>query len=355
MACRGVEGWGAGAMVARASRTTRRTRGVELRNVATAPVKAELYRRLWLGRGEGEGFPPGWVHLPAGIGAEWVRQLVAERLVTARDRRGFARREWRKLRERNEALDCAVLARAALHELGADRRGEGFWARLAPPAGRAGRGGPGDGPRPAEAAAPAGARRGGRQQRRTGARGAADGTAPAPTPRRPLDLLGAAGAVTAVPAMDEASGVARPTSTPSPRACSCAASAAMAPGHLTPLDAPLLARLCLALDYADEATAQVRALGLLGQGAQHRAADPVALGGDHEPADRDRPQAGRRAGAAAGAAQPGRRQRRQYRAAARRHRRADRQVALLTGGKLAGSRLGPALRKRQCSSALGRS
>ena len=136
MACRGVEGWGAGAMVARASRTTRRTRGVELRNVATAPVKAELYRRLWLGRGEGEGFPPGWVHLPAGIGAEWVRQLVAERLVTARDRRGFARREWRKLRERNEALDCAVLARAALHELGADRRGEGFWAGLAPPAGR---------------------------------------------------------------------------------------------------------------------------------------------------------------------------------------------------------------------------
>ena len=36
-----------------------------------------------------------------------------------------------------------------------------------------------------------------------------------------------------------------------------------APGHLAPLDAPLLARLCLALAYADEATAQVRALGLL--------------------------------------------------------------------------------------------
>ena len=36
-----------------------------------------------------------------------------------------------------------------------------------------------------------------------------------------------------------------------------------APGHLAPLDAPLLARLCLALAYADQATAQVQAVGLL--------------------------------------------------------------------------------------------
>jgi phage terminase small subunit len=38
---------------------------------------------------------------------------------------------------------------------------------------------------------------------------------------------------------------------------------ATAPGHLAPLDAPLLARLCMALAYADEATAQVQAVGLL--------------------------------------------------------------------------------------------
>jgi phage terminase large subunit GpA-like protein len=44
--------------------------------------------------------------------------------------RGFARQEWAKLRERNEALDCAVLARAALWLLGADRYGERFWAQL---------------------------------------------------------------------------------------------------------------------------------------------------------------------------------------------------------------------------------
>ena len=36
-----------------------------------------------------------------------------------------------------------------------------------------------------------------------------------------------------------------------------------APGHLTSVDAPLLARLCVALALADAATAQVQALGLL--------------------------------------------------------------------------------------------
>ena len=55
---------------------------------------------------------------------------VAEQLQTVKDRRGFARQEWAKLRERNEALDCAVLARAALWLLGADRYGERFWQRL---------------------------------------------------------------------------------------------------------------------------------------------------------------------------------------------------------------------------------
>jgi poly(3-hydroxyalkanoate) synthetase len=59
-----------------------------------------------------------------------VKQLVAEQLRSVKDRRGFARQEWAKLRERNEALDCALLARAALWLLGADRYGERFWARL---------------------------------------------------------------------------------------------------------------------------------------------------------------------------------------------------------------------------------
>ena len=59
-----------------------------------------------------------------------MKQLVAEQLRTTKDRRGFARQEWAKLRERNEALDCAVYARAALWLLGADRYGDRFWAGL---------------------------------------------------------------------------------------------------------------------------------------------------------------------------------------------------------------------------------
>ncbi|MBX6742914.1 MAG: phage terminase large subunit family protein [Acetobacteraceae bacterium] len=105
-------------------------RGLKLWTVSVSTWKADLYRRLWLGRGDAEAFPPGWVHLPRGIEAEWVKQLVAEQLRSVKDRRGFARQEWAKLRERNEALDCAVLARAALWLLGADRYGERFWARL---------------------------------------------------------------------------------------------------------------------------------------------------------------------------------------------------------------------------------
>jgi phage terminase large subunit GpA-like protein len=105
-------------------------RGLKLWTVSVSTWKADLYRRLWLGRGDAEAFPPGWVHLPCGIEVEWVKQLVAEQLQTVKDRRGFARQEWAKLRDRNEALDCAVLARAALWLLGADRYDERFWQRL---------------------------------------------------------------------------------------------------------------------------------------------------------------------------------------------------------------------------------
>jgi phage terminase large subunit GpA-like protein len=104
-------------------------RGLRLWTVSVSTWKADLYRRLWLTRGDGAGYPPGWVHIPAGVDAEWVKQLVAEQLHTVKDRRGFARQEWAKLRDRNEALDCAVYARAALWLLGADRYGERFWQR----------------------------------------------------------------------------------------------------------------------------------------------------------------------------------------------------------------------------------
>lgn len=108
-------------------------RGVRLWTVSVSVFKAELYRFLRLDRptdeeiAAGAEYPPGYVHLPAGMDAELVQQLVAEQLVTVRDRRGFQHLEWQKLRERNEVLDCRVYARAAAWILGVDRWREAQW------------------------------------------------------------------------------------------------------------------------------------------------------------------------------------------------------------------------------------
>jgi phage terminase large subunit GpA-like protein len=116
-------------------------RGARLWTVATSTFKAETYRFLRLERptaeeiAAGAPFPAGTVHLPAWADGEWLKQLTAEQLVTVRTKRGFARLEWQKLRERNEALDCRVYARAAAWIEGADRWDEAAWRRLEAQAG----------------------------------------------------------------------------------------------------------------------------------------------------------------------------------------------------------------------------
>ncbi|MTW18340.1 phage terminase large subunit family protein [Rhodoplanes serenus] len=111
-------------------------RGARLWTVAVATFKSETYRFLRLVRptdeeaAEGATPPPGYVHLPRSADAEWVKQLVAEQLVTVKTRRGFQKLEWQKLRERNEALDCRVYARAAAWIAGADRWSDEKWRDL---------------------------------------------------------------------------------------------------------------------------------------------------------------------------------------------------------------------------------
>jgi phage terminase large subunit GpA-like protein len=73
--------------------------------------------------------------LPDWIDTEWLKQLVAEQLVTVRNKRGYAHQEWQKMRERNEALDTRVYARAAAWIMGADRWDEATWRRLEAQAG----------------------------------------------------------------------------------------------------------------------------------------------------------------------------------------------------------------------------
>jgi len=111
-------------------------RGARLWIVAVSTFKSETYRFLRLERptdedlASGVRYPAGTVHLPSWAESEWCKQFVAEQLVTVKNRRGFTKLEWQKLRERNEALDCRVYARAAAWIVGADRWPEAKWRDL---------------------------------------------------------------------------------------------------------------------------------------------------------------------------------------------------------------------------------
>ncbi|MFH1157615.1 MAG: phage terminase large subunit family protein [Pseudomonadota bacterium] len=117
------------------SQGKRKRRGLLVWPVGSSFCKSELYGCLRKDKptdeqiGNGEKYPHGFCHFPK-YGEEYFKQLTAERLVTVKDRRGFPHREWRKLRERNEALDCRVYARAAAAALGIDRFNDGTWEKL---------------------------------------------------------------------------------------------------------------------------------------------------------------------------------------------------------------------------------
>jgi len=109
-------------------------RGGKVFSVAVGIAKLELYNNLRKSAevaddGTTPIYPAGYVHLPR-IDAEFIQQLCAEQLITRRDRNGFAVREWQKVRERNEALDCYVYARAAASAAGLDRFEERHWREL---------------------------------------------------------------------------------------------------------------------------------------------------------------------------------------------------------------------------------
>ncbi|WP_240127013.1 phage terminase large subunit family protein [Thermomonas alba] len=109
-------------------------RGIKVYSVAVGLAKLELYNNLRkmpevAEDGATPVYPAGYVHLPK-IDAEFLQQLCAEQLITRRDRNGFPVREWQKVRERNEALDCYVYARAAAAASGLDRFEERHWREL---------------------------------------------------------------------------------------------------------------------------------------------------------------------------------------------------------------------------------
>lgn len=104
-------------------------KGVKLWSVGTSMLKLELYGNLHLDKPvDGEEYPDGYVYLPDGTTDEWIKQLVAEQLMTKKLRNGNLRREWNKTRDRNEALDIAIYARAVSISLGIDRWSARKWA-----------------------------------------------------------------------------------------------------------------------------------------------------------------------------------------------------------------------------------
>ena len=103
-------------------------RGVKVWPVGVGLIKSELYQWLQLAPDE-NGFPSGYCHFPR-YDAEYFKQLTAEQLVT-KTVKGYPKREWQKLRERNEALDCRIYARAAAIALGMDRWNAARWDALA--------------------------------------------------------------------------------------------------------------------------------------------------------------------------------------------------------------------------------
>ena len=92
--------------------------GRSRRKVPLYMVGVDAAKALWVSRLRLTEPGPGFVHLPQ---ADWcdeelVAQLTSERLVT-RFRKGVPVQGWKKTRARNEALDCAVYALAAVRLL----------------------------------------------------------------------------------------------------------------------------------------------------------------------------------------------------------------------------------------------
>jgi phage terminase large subunit GpA-like protein len=111
----------------------RRKSGLGVWTVGSSAGKSELYGKLRLNperndEGETIGYPPGFVHFPE-LAPEFFKQLTAEKQVVKKSR-GYQKVVWEKTRERNEALDMWVYARAAAALEKVDQYEDKHWAAL---------------------------------------------------------------------------------------------------------------------------------------------------------------------------------------------------------------------------------
>ena len=107
----------------------KRRAGVKLFTIGVNIIKSELYGFLRLDSpDEGKSEPFGFCHFPE-YGEDYFKQLTAEELVV-KIIKGYKRYDWVKIRERNEALDCRVYARAAASLFGLDQFKDEHWKIL---------------------------------------------------------------------------------------------------------------------------------------------------------------------------------------------------------------------------------
>jgi phage terminase large subunit GpA-like protein len=97
---------------------------VRLWKIGVSMIKSELFNFLKQRKNDDGTTPTGYMHFPE-YNTEYFKQLTAEQLVT-KIVKGYPKRIWQKMRDRNEALDCRVYARAAAIALGVDRWSESF-------------------------------------------------------------------------------------------------------------------------------------------------------------------------------------------------------------------------------------
>jgi len=95
-------------------------RGVMVWSVGSSLLKQELFSLLKLDQPIDSDLPPGWCEWPQ-YGPEYFQGLCSEQLVRVKNRAGYTRHQWEKIRERNEPLDCRCYARAAASVVGLDR------------------------------------------------------------------------------------------------------------------------------------------------------------------------------------------------------------------------------------------
>ena len=107
-------------------------RGARLWTIAVATFKSETYRYLRLTAPTDEELvagakcPAGYVHLPNGTEAEWLKQLVGEQLVTVKTKRGFSRLEWQKLRDSGKWKEAPDYGKAATGHIVLQDHGSAF-------------------------------------------------------------------------------------------------------------------------------------------------------------------------------------------------------------------------------------